>query len=444
MELIYGNLSRERKFISYALGITSTMPIVGIAIGGHDISFFRIIYFFVLIIAIVEVLQKRLIIKKANKKLVLWLAEGLIACITGWFFLSGSHQLWSDAARSFIPRVLTLIFFSLFWSSDPKWTKYNEFVIKGFFIGCIANCIWAILDAGGFYIFGKSINNDVFSGYISRNGIRYNMLSLVYEKSIRSGGFNSDPAQFGLIAPIVVGIGKIKKNYWMMLIAIGALLASASTTGLVASIAIIIVTLSKDSKEKKHTLRRVIIGGTSAVVLAFVIIYNRGTIASVIGNAYHSFSSRIGEVYLGNTLDENARFLYLMCLPSAIFEVVPFIFWGSGFGTASLGYSLSAHANSVIGGRVNSAYDMENTYLAYLFDTGIIGFVLFISLLACLVKSFKKRVKLKNTESDIIVYCFVLASVISFAFYHYTLFAAQMLMFTIALSVLDEEGKEYA
>ena len=434
-----------RSWVAFLLGLTSTMPIIGIVIAGHDISFFRIVYFFTIAISIVEVVQgRRLYIKPASKKLLLWLIEGFLACIIGALALSINYRLWSDEARGYIPRVLIMIIFALLWASDSKWNNNNKYVIQGFLIGCIINCIWAILDAGSFYIFGISLNNTFFSGYIARNEIRYNTLSLIYGRTIRAGGFNSDPAQIGFIAPVVVGYGIIKRKYWMVIAAAGALLASATTTGLVATIVMIFVGLSKsDKKRRRLSDKRIIIGVTLVVVVMVLVFRFWSPITSVINIAFNSFSSRIGQVYLGDALKGNSRFSYLICLPSAMVEVFPFLLLGSGFGTSSLGYSLSSYAITIIGNRVTGAYDVENTYIAYLLDTGVVGIALFISLIVFLTKSYKTRMKSGFSNQDIIIYCTMIASIVSFAFYHYILFAPQMLVFTIALSILDEEEKEY-
>ena len=433
-----------RSWVAFLLGMTSTMPIIGIAIAGHDISFFRIIYFFTIAISIVEVLQSgRLYIKPASKKLLLWLTEGLLACIIGTITLSTNHPLWSEEARGYIPRVLIMIIFALLWASDSKWNKNCNYVIQGFLIGCIINCIWAVLDAGSFYILGKSLNNTFFSGYIARNGIRYNTLSLIYGKTIRAGGFNSDPAQIGFIAPVVAGYGIIKRKYWMVIAAAGALLASATTTGLVATIVIVFLGLSKSDKNRRLSYKKLIIGGILLVVVLALVFLYWGSITSVINSEFNSFSSRIGEVYLGNVLKGNTRISYLICLPSAMLEVIPFLLLGSGFGTASLGYALSSYAIATIGNRVVGAYDMENTYIAYFLDTGVVGIVLFISMIVFLTKKFKARMNSSFSDQNIIVYCTMIASIVSFAFYHYILFAPQMLVFTIALSILDEEEKVY-
>lgn len=441
----FKDIKGYKKWIAFFLGLTSTMPIVGIHIGARDISFYRILFLFMIIYTMVQAFQRRIVIGFATKKLIIWLMVGIFSCLCGWIFLSSSAPEWSSAAASNIVRTGSLLAFALFWGSQKDTGYMNEAVCKGFFYGCLINCVWATIDAAGYYLLGRSINNIVFAGYIARNKIRYDSLSLIYGSSgmIRSGGFNSDPAQLGFIAPIVACYGVCKKKYWMLIIAGGAILASASTTALVTSIIVCMYNVHRIKGNHGITLKKLLlIMGVILVVTGITMVY-WSQISRVIGSAYSRFSNRIGEVYLNNT-KQDVRWDYIRCAPSAMIEVIPFLALGSGFGTASLGYSRSSFAIQTIGTRVNGPYDMENTYLAYFFDTGIVGIILFIIMLVFLIRKYKGKLKNDKSKTSTIIYSFLLASTFSLAFYHYTLFASQMLMFTIALSILDrEKGLSY-
>ena len=147
----------------------------------------------------------------------------------------------------------------------------------------------------------------------------------------------------------------------------------------------------------------------------------------------------MNNVYLSET-DYNIRWKYIKYAPRAAIQVLPFMLLGSGFGTASLGYAKDSYILSKIGYVHNFAYDLENTYLSYLFDTGIVGFILYLSILKVLVTNYRSaNINERSDEFPIVIWCLVCSSLFSMAFYHYILFGPQMLMITIALSQIDNK-----
>ena len=334
-----------RPKLAYAMGLLSTMPVVGLHIGSRDISFFRIIYIFAILWMAVDcILQNKIIFfPKSRKWLDLWLAEAVFACALGAVLLRGSEPEWAAAAGSFIPKVLILLVFSVLWGSAGKWNRYNDRLMKGLLAGCVINCIWAVIDAAGFYLMGISVNNVVFSGYIARNDIRFGMLSLIQGGMIRSGGFNSDPAQLGFLAPIAAGYGVAKKKPLILLAGIGAVVAGASTTALTGTVIVVFVfCLFKKEYHTDLKLRTIILIGLAAVVAGAAVFAFRRQIGSMLNMAYSKFFGRINDVYADSEgLNDNARINYIRCLPDAMLHVLPFLVCGSGIGTASLGYSRS-------------------------------------------------------------------------------------------------------
>lgn len=432
-----------KEYFSFLLGLTSTMPIVGLNIGSHDISFFSILFVLAVIYTGMLSCKDGIEFGFASKKMLLWLFIGLISCLCGGLFLENSAPLWSSAALSNIPRVITLFIFCLFWSSQKYNGQMNEAVVYGFLGGCFLNCLWAVIDAGGFYLIGKSISNITFSGYISRNSIRYDSISLVYSYKggggfIRSSGFNYDPAHIGFLAPILVGVGMKIKNVLYITVAICAILASASTTAFVSSVFIFLLSVHFSRPKIRIEIWKVIVSFFVIVMIGLVFLYFSDVVTTFISSSSERFYDRAHSVYLSNDVNEHdARTLYLLCFPYAIFEVIPFILFGTGFGTSSLGYARSANAINILGNRVLSAYDMENGYIAYLLDTGVIGFFVYVSMLIFICKWY--YVRKNESRVNVIVYYTILASAVSFAFYHYILFAPEMLMIIVALSIIDKE-----
>ena len=436
----YKSMKNDKLMLfPYLLGLFSTMPIVGINVGTLDISFYRILFIITIFVTLYWVINKgKITIGKYEKKIVLWLTIGFFSCVCGWIFLSGSYSEWSKAARSNIPKVTSLVVFSLLWPNQFEVDKKNIAVAKGFFGGCIVNCVWSIIDASGYYLLGKSINNILFSGYIARNEIRHGMVSVVYGGLIRSSGFNYDPAQLGLMAPIVAGYAINKKRYLLLLIAFGAILSSASTTSLVTTIAVAIICCPKGKSKSKFRTNNILLAVSGLIIILGFVFSQWDRISKVVYTSYFNFFNRISSVYM-TTESSNIRIDYLRYAPRALFNVSPFILLGTGFGTSSLGYAMDPSILRIIGIIHNFPYDMENTYLAYLFDTGIIGLFLFLQMIVSLFKEYKHR-QFEITDSNIypIVFVFICSSIVSMVFYHYILFGTQMLMFTIALCHIDQ------
>ena len=83
---------------------------------------------------------------------------------------------------------------------------------------------------------------------------------------------------------------------------------------------------------------------------------------------------------------------------------------------------------------------MENTYIAYLLDTGIIGLFLFFYLLFPLYSYYKKNGG--EDEENIIYIAILSATIFSLFFYHYILFVPQILSLIFALSNREKRTLE--
>ena len=423
-----------------ALGIFSTMPIVGIPVPGRDISAYTILFGLCLALLLGKSVQaRRLRVGKHSRWLALWLCAGLIGCGCGWLFLKNSEPAFSEAAASGIPKVLLFLAFLLLFRSGEDGDEACLAIAKGFLIGCALNCAWAVIDALCFYIFGFSLNNQVFSGYIVRNHIRLKQISLNINGMLRSGGFNYDPAHLGILAPILAGYAMKRHKPWLFLLAIGGVLASASTTGLVTLAVVFLFTVDWKALKKYFNIRTLIAALAVFDLIGLAAILRADLVYKVMDRTFLRFFDRISTVYLQPGYHD-IRVDYLLLLPQAMGNVLPFLGFGSGFGTASLGYTRSESILAVLGPGTNFPFDMENTYIAYLLDTGIIGFGLFITMLATLWKGFIRGHRKREADGFTAVMApFILASMVTMLFYHYILFAPQLLLFTAGLAWLDRE-----
>ena len=431
--------------IVFTMGLFSTMPVVTIPLGSTDIAIFRILFYGFLFYMFIKAFAGRLlIIRREQSLLCLWLIIAIISGLVGWIALSSSHVQFSSAAKSNILKTgAFLVFIALWGSQEPEMQrKMNEALIKGLMLGCILNVSWAIIDAGGYYLTGRSLNNIIFFGYIARHGIRYNSLSLAYSNTgmIRAGGFNYDPAQLGFMVPVITSYAVIKRKYWLLLLAFGGIIASASTTALVCSLIVLVVNLAI-KKERVRISRKTVVTGICTLLLAGLILSKYGEVVfRLITSAISKMTMRLSTTYLNNDILD-IRWDYLIMAPKAFLNLGIFMLTGLGFGTSSYGYVIDSSILARIGSAHNFAYDLENTYICYLMDTGIIGFIVYILVLCRVYAFYKQAISASSVSNEnVLIYCGIGASIFSMLFYHYILFAPQMLFLIVALSNMDLTG----
>ena len=432
--------------VVFFLGFFSTTPIITISYKQYDIAVFRVIFYGILMLMIVNTIQRRFIhMPKYMKGLNLWFLESLFSCLCGWLYFYSIESEFSRAAFSYVPKVAVFLLFSLVWGNQESdlLSKCNSKLVKGIFYGCIANLIWAIIDGFVFYSFGISINNRLFNGYIQRHNVRYGMLSLVTNSGLfRAAGFNSDPAQVGFIAPLVMCYGLYKKKPWMIIIAILGTLTSASTTALVSSIVVLmIVIISKKKPSKKIRGSGLALIIIIVPIIIIILISFKSQLDYFVNTASEKFFDRVNALYFESETQSNIRWSYLVYAPIAWFNLSFLGVFGTGFGTASYGYVSDEHILSVIGQNRKFAYDPENTYVSYLLDTGIIGLIIYLVLTIKLFKYYKRKVN-SDCEFDLIEYSAILAIFLSMFFYHYILFTPQILFLIAGLSMMSSNNIE--
>ncbi len=419
------------------LGITSTMPLVGIYVFGIELSVYRILFFLCFFQLVTSVIKNpKLTIGTHSKRFVAWLIAACISAIIGGIVFFVIAPRWSSAAFSQISKTIIFILFALLWSSNSQLNNKAHCIIKGFLLGCILNCIWASVDAIGYYMFGQSINNIIFNGYAIRNGVHYGMISIIKNGGIRSSGFNYDPAHIGFVSPIIAAYGLKKKNLILVFLSFVAAFSALSVTAVVSCSIIVFAfgakSVFKSKKRKGHVNLLGFVVGLFAVCILIYIFKDYLSIA------YDNFFNRINDTYLDSS--DNIRLDYIKFLPQAMFQAGPLMIFGTGFGTASYPYSHHPDISAHFGETWFFPYDMENTYIAYIFDCGIIGFAIFLYFIFNLIRSYSKCYRFNNDYT--IIYCFTIASLISMLFYHYILFAPQMLLLTIASVEMDKKRVE--
>lgn len=433
--------------VFFLMGVFSTMPIIGIHFGNRDISMYKIFFFISIFYGLYRMIRDRkIMIGKKSGVLLAWLGVACIGGLCGWIFLRGSESAFSSSAFSWLTKAVVLIAFLLAWMGVKTRTEASDMVSDGFLTGCVFNCIWGVIDMISFYVFNKIegyngmiLNNIIFAGFIERNGIARRLsLWVPGSNTYRVAGFNGDPANLGFIAPILVGYAITKRKYWLFIPAVGALFVSASTTGLVTSAFIILINLP--FMLKKYPVKRFLIAVLALVITGGVFIFfaSRELIPGSVDDTFNYFIERIITVYM-NPDNLDIRVYYVLFAARAFIAIFPFVFFGVGIGNASLGYGrMGVTVEQFNKEDFAIPFDMENTYLAYLMDTGIIGFILFMAVLVILFRYYRKNVNSDpDTPVNSVMWAFICSTVVCLLFYHYILYAPMMMMLTIGLAQID-------
>lgn len=423
-------------FVFFLLGFFSTMPILTFNFASRDVSFSRLLFVISLVVLALKSLRRGFIrIEPCIFKIDRWLGWSILSCLIGTVFFSiKGDTIFANAARSSIPKIIVLLLFAILWGNQKKEALFfaNKCLIKGIVSGFVINLVWSICDAIIFYSRGVSINNIVFSSYLIRNGITDSRPSLILESGLlRSGGLNYDPAHLGYIVPVILGYGMYKKKPFLLVLALGGLLASASTTALVCSLIIFLTVIfdpDRGGLTKKSLLELLFIFVfLSVIILGFI-----DKVGYIIRKATVLFSDRVLNTYV-DTNESNPRLIYLRFFLPAIYYLGPISIIGTGFGTASYGYALNEAS------RVKYyAFDMENTYICYLLDTGMIGIILFFICFRTLFLGFYRN-SYTNDDNDRFILCSTISIAVVFLFYHYILFLPQMLVMISGLSLIDSK-----
>jgi hypothetical protein len=437
---------RELKLLDWlflAVGILVTMPIVTINVGGRLLSLFSL--FFIILIGILIV--KCVITKEFNKigkytkLLSIWFIISLIASAFGMIYFF-DMPAWTSNIKTFIPKIILYFLFLILYSS-VKLTDMNEkLLLRGFIYGCIINIVWAVLDGIIFYLLGYSINNIIFSDYASINSIRYGTISLIRNGSIRSSGFNYDPSHLGMIIPTVILYSILRKKYLLIILSVVAIATSQSTTALVASLMVVLLNINKIlmMNRIRITSNRIVIGciaGFLLIMTLFLLKGNNIDLGYAINAGINNMNNRITNLYFGSNLSQDMRVIYHIYFPAAVLFSGFRIFTGTGFGTSSYSYVFYERIVDVIGRYNPFPYDPESTYISYFFDTGVFGFLLYIWILYRLYKYYRSVSNM--SEENCILFSGIIAIIFSSFFYHYILFACQMLILIIATVSMDRK-----
>ena len=423
-------MSFVNKTIYFCLGVGATSSLLALVFGGRVLSMlniFLVLSFFDLIVSTKRKGANIHIRKSHSKLFLMWMTVGLISSLYGIFRFMEYEEFMTASLGSFIKIIIYLLYFYLL-SINADYQSRIKHLIGGIKFGIILNLIWCIADAGLFYTTSQSLTNTVFKSYIEAMDMRLGMASIIDGFMIRSVGLNNDPATVGFFSIVVAAYSYLTRKYSILILSVLSSFACVSFTAIVGIMMVSFYYLffGYFNIKKKFTL-------------LFSVIF-----ISIVGFLYFNYSDSDVAVGVRTSLEMRAeakmdgaattevREFYIKNFLPAVATSPDALIIGTGFNTASFPYfSLGLQNHEEF-----RPFDMENTYIATFFDIGLIGLFLFLSFYFMLFK--KTKVCLKNgNQGDFprVVNATSISALISFLFYHYTLYSVLMFISIAAILI---------
>lgn len=406
-----------RIVFMWLLGFSATSPLLSLPLGGHLISLYTIVLAIVFVILVHETRGTMGYYKKTplDVRFNRWCALGLISSVFGFFFFWGDDT-WMSASVSFVPKII--LYFLLFYliGRSRNNHEYCRAICYGIIWGLIINICWSVADAFIFYISGVSITNELFAYYIAISDIRFGVISLTIGGTIRSCGLNIDPANIGLFAPIVALYGLYSKRYVIYGLSILSIFASLSHTAFVSVVLVTFFYFFFVSKKRLVSLIGLILIGSAIIVLLSVV--EIGALTQM----QEAFIERTEEKADGSELEGERGRYWVTFIPAAIRQPTAF-FIGTGYFTASYPYIKNKYVHLDL-----IPYDPEQTYFSMYFDIGLIGLIIYLSLLIGIYKSSKRLIRRNGDKQSLIINSGIVGSSVAALGYHYTLYSVIMLI----------------
>ena len=413
------------------LGIGATSSLLALVMGGHVLSMLNIF----LILAFCELLfsqgsaaNRGFNIKSYHSRLFLtWMTLGMVSSIYGIFRFIEYDEFRAASVGSFF-KIIIYILFLIFLGTNSNPSLRIRSLMGGIKFGIILNLIWCIADAAMYYTTNVSLTNTVFQSYIQATDMRHGMASLTDGFMIRSVGLNNDPATVGFFAIAASAYSFLSKKYIVLILSILASFACVSFTAIVGIVLVTLYYLFFNNSNLRNKISLVL---TVAIISLFGFLYftlSDSNIATGVRTALEmratakvdgAQSSEIREYYIKNFL-------------SALNETPEALVIGTGCSTASFPYfSLGLKKYEEF-----RPFDMENTYIATFFDIGLIGllaFTYFYFRIFILTRNLPDNIKFGDLGK--IINATSISALISFMFYHYTLYSVLMFISIASLFI---------
>ena len=430
-----------KNAVFFCAGLFITMPIVTVGLGDRLVSLFSIafalMYLSMLTIAVAEKTPIRLAPK--SLALLLWFATSIFSTLVGVAYFS-EQVIWQNNALSYLPKILlfsTILLIALKIADLGFWAGI---FLRGFILGCLLNLVWSIVEGFSFYLFNTALNDELFQEFAKTLPAERPYLTNTGSGIIRAAGLNYDPAHLGGIIPIVFVYSLFKKNVYTLSLALASLVFSGSTTAFASCVLALAISLGKGLIYNKNSNAIKMRGVGFSVLLVFVtlvIVFLNDVVFESITNNIEGFYNRTSQTYVESN-ELGPRGVYHLYLPEAVANSGVKVLTGTGFGTASHPYVSDASILKLLQEESYTPYDPESTYISYLFDTGIIGLILYIFTLMTTLIFYRRR--LNNGQTELIIYAALCSTLFAGLFYHYTLTAYQILILILAVALTNNHA----
>lgn len=407
-----------KKTLYLLFGFFSTSPVLGLKMPwGSYMTFYNL----VLPIILTELFLTPNIRYKSNGiiiKYFLWAVIGLLSCGFGYVYFWGEPQ-WQKNALFYVPYIIVYLLIFLLMLHKTDASKRCSYLIKGLYVGFLVNILVAIIDSGVFYATGYSLTNTLFSGFIAAyRANSTNAIALATAEGIRSSGLNVDPSDIGLFAIILTIYALYKKKIYLIIIAFIGCLASISIVGLAGMLLAVLIHI----KLLKLSPRAIV-----GIILSIVLLVVMVSKVPVFETMRLATTARV-EMKEGTYDDkDNKRAQYWIQFIPAVVKSPLALIIGNGYYTASYAYRKVGCSFAYF------PYDPEQTYFAYYFDLGLIGFVIMLMMYWQTYKKLKRRYEYAEENDDLCPIAGIEGIAIAFLGYHYTIYSVVMLMTMCAI-----------
>ncbi|MDE7412472.1 MAG: O-antigen ligase family protein [Muribaculaceae bacterium] len=411
------------KLSYFSLGLSGTAPLLAIVIGGMILSLSTIASLCVFgDLFLGKKIERTNIWKyRLTKYFLYWMGISLLSSFFGLVFFSFIDEQFAFTPLKFIPKILLYLLMLYLLSKQEKSEFRISWLIKGVMFGVWLNIIWSICDAALFYTSGESLTNTLFISYIKAAHIRYDSASLIYGAYIRSSGLNTDPANIGFFTAIGAAYAMISRKFWLILLCVLSALSAVSFVGLVGILLVILYELLF-GKSIKHRALFITLGSVLIVGGFLLFKYSNAPTISLVRDAVELKAQSKAD---GDESTE-LRTKFITKFPDAIKHLPLSPLIGTGYYTAVYAYYQEGITyNGVYSGK-NIPTEMENCYVEYFFDFGLIGLIFFCIFYFNAMRIYQNLSYRINSFENRSIFAIMIGSIISFCFYHYTLYSVVM------------------
>lgn len=407
-----------KKILYILFGFFSTSPVLGLKMPwGSYMTFYNILLPVILIELMVSK-QTKFKLDGIISKYILWAIIGLLSCGFGYIYFWG-EPAWQKNALFYVPYVIVYLLMFILMLLKKDASHRCSYLIKGLFLGFLVNIIVAIIDSGIYYTSGYSLTNTLFADFIAAyRANSTNAIALATEEGIRSSGLNVDPSDIGMFCIILTIFALYKRKYYLIILAFIGCLASISIVGLAGMLLAILIHI----RLLKFTPKTIL-----GIVISVVLLVIVASKVPVFETMRFATTARI-EMKEGTYDDkDNKRAQYWVKFIPAVLHSPNALLIGNGYFTASYAYREVGCKFAYF------PYDPEQTYFAYYFDLGLIGFVIMLMMYWQTYKKLKHRYKESELNEDLYPIAGIEGIAIAFLGYHYTIYSVVMLMTMCAI-----------